>query len=112
MRGLGLELLDSPEWQNQLQDLTRNYVNEKGPICSSDLKLDGHLRWSGGYNGTANVTRIVLDYLYSTGEMIIHHKKGTRKYYVYISDENRHQVGSKPPRLGSIPPPSRLNPAT
>ncbi|MFA6729922.1 MAG: crosslink repair DNA glycosylase YcaQ family protein [Eubacteriales bacterium] len=79
--GLSSELLDPPEWSEQLKNQARSYICENGSINSSELTLKGRLRWSGGYNGTSNVTRLVLDYMCSTGEMIIHHKKGTRKYY-------------------------------
>ncbi len=81
IRGLSGELLDSLEHLEMLKNKTIDYVYEKGPICSGDLVLEGRLCYSGGYNGTTNVTKIVLDYLCSTGDMIIHHKNGTRKYY-------------------------------
>lgn len=70
----------------QMKDLTeevRNYIIATGAICSNDLKLDGEIRWQSAihWSGGNNLTRSVLEQMYSTGELIIHHKKGTRKYY-------------------------------
>lgn len=62
-------------------DQLRDYVHANGTISSRELALKGNLAWSGGFNGITTVTQVVLDYLYSTGEFIIHHKNGTRKYY-------------------------------
>ena len=63
------------------------YIRENGAVSSSDLPLSGkmhwhsHIHWSGSWNGESNVSRSVLEQLYSTGELIIHHKRGSRKYY-------------------------------
>ncbi len=52
-----------------------------------DLPIDGsihwhsHIHWSGNWQGETNAARAVLEHLYATGELVIHHKKGTRKYY-------------------------------
>ena len=63
------------------------YIQENGPVSSSDLPLDGGIRWqssihwSGNMNTDTKASRAVLEQLYSTGQLVIHHKKGTRKYY-------------------------------
>lgn len=80
-RGLNSELLNSFEHSEKLKNQIISYVCGNGPINSSELTLEGKLRWSGGFNGSNSVTCVVLNYLWSTGEIIIHHKKGTRKYY-------------------------------
>ncbi len=63
------------------------YIKANGAVSSDELPLEGKLRWhsaihwSGGWDGTTNAARAVLEQLYSTGELVIHHKNGTRKYY-------------------------------
>ena len=63
------------------------YIKENGPVSANDLPLSGkmhwhsHIHWSGNWHGESNISRSVLEQLYSTGELVIHHKKGSRKYY-------------------------------
>ncbi|WP_046175305.1 winged helix-turn-helix domain-containing protein [Domibacillus indicus] len=61
----------------------RAHIQIHGPICSDDLKLDGDFSWQSAihWSSGSNSSRSVLEQMYSTGELIIHHKKGTRKYY-------------------------------
>jgi len=61
----------------------RNHIQNHGAISSDDLKLDGDFSWQSAihWSGGNNSSRSVLEQMYSTGELIIHHKKGTRKYY-------------------------------
>ena len=63
------------------------FIKEHGIVSSSELPIKGSIEWqsaihwSGNWEGKTNVARSVLEQLYSTGELIIHHKRGTRKYY-------------------------------
>ena len=63
------------------------FIKENGFVSSNELPLEGSIKWysgihwSGSWDGEAKAARSVLEQLYSTGELIIHHKKGTRKYY-------------------------------
>ncbi|MDZ5472378.1 crosslink repair DNA glycosylase YcaQ family protein [Bacillus sp. 31A1R] len=61
----------------------RAHIQIHGAISSDDLKLDGDFSWQSAIHWSSgnNSTRSVLEQMYSTGELIIHHKKGTRKYY-------------------------------
>jgi uncharacterized protein YcaQ len=61
----------------------RAFIKTNGAICSSDLKLEGNFFWHSAIHWSAgnNLSRSVLEQMYSTGDLIIHHKKGTRKYY-------------------------------
>jgi uncharacterized protein YcaQ len=61
----------------------RAFIKKNGAICSSDLKLEGNFFWHSAIHWSAgnNLSRSVLEQMYSTGDLIIHHKKGTRKYY-------------------------------
>jgi len=61
----------------------RAHIQNQGALCSDDLKLDGDFSWQSAIHWSSgnNPSRSVLEQMYSTGELIIHHKKGTRKYY-------------------------------
>ena len=39
------------------------------------------MHWSGNWDKKSGAARSVLEQLYTDGELIIHHKKGSRKYY-------------------------------
>ncbi|MGL5436983.1 MAG: winged helix-turn-helix domain-containing protein [Lachnospiraceae bacterium] len=59
------------------------HIMEHGAICSDELKLEGDFVWHSAIHWSSgkNLTRSVLEQMYSTGDLIVHHKKGTRKYY-------------------------------
>ena len=70
----------------EMESLTaqvRTHIQNNGAISSDDLKLDGDFSWQSAIHWSSgnNSSRSVLEQMYSTGELIIHHKKGTRKYY-------------------------------
>lgn len=88
------------EGLSDLETMARNYIREHGAVSSEELPIEGSIHWhsvihwSGNWHGTVNAARSVLEQLYSTGELIIHHKKGARKYYdladLYIPGEILH----------------------
>ncbi|HIW34529.1 MAG TPA: winged helix DNA-binding domain-containing protein [Candidatus Paenibacillus intestinavium] len=61
----------------------RSHIQSHGALSSDDLNLDGNFSWHSAIHWSSgnNSSRSVLEHMYSTGELIIHHKKGTRKYY-------------------------------
>lgn len=69
------------------EEQARKYIKENGPVSSSELPFSGkmswhsHIHWSGDWGSESNISRSVLEQLYTTGELIIHHKKGSRKFY-------------------------------
>ena len=71
----------------ELENQAKTYIGSNGPVSSDELPLQGSLQWhssihwSGDWKGSTNAARAVLEQMYSTGELVIHHKKGTRKYY-------------------------------
>ncbi len=82
----------------ELEEKAMNYIRKKGNVNSSTLPIDGEIRWhssihwSGSWEGNpTKAARSVLEQLYTTGDLIIHHKKGSRKYYdlaeKYIPEE-------------------------
>ena len=64
-----------------------DFIEKNGAVSAEELPLTGKLHWhseihwSGNWHGESNAARSVLEQLYSTGELVIHHKKGSRKYY-------------------------------
>ncbi|MFH1512569.1 MAG: crosslink repair DNA glycosylase YcaQ family protein [Bacillota bacterium] len=70
-----------------LETEAKAYIREHGAVSSDDLPIDGNIHWysrihwSGNWEGDTNAARAVLEHLYATGELVIHHKKGTRKHY-------------------------------
>ena len=53
-------------------------IEERGPLSSIDLDHDQKVDWSWGSKRLANVA---LDNMYYLGELVIHHKVHTRKFY-------------------------------
>lgn len=70
-----------------LAQQAKTYVIEHGPADSDTLPLEGEIfwhstiHWSGNWHGKSGAARSVLEQLYAEGEMIIHHKSGSRKAY-------------------------------
>lgn len=75
------------EGLDALEDAARAYIAEHGPVDSDSLPVEGEIEWhsaihwSGNWHGKSNAARSVLEQLYSVGELVIHHKTGTRKAY-------------------------------
>ncbi|SFM57918.1 hypothetical protein SAMN03159341_1602 [Paenibacillus sp. 1_12] len=71
-----------PEMEALIEQV-RAHIQNHGALSSDDLKLDGNFTWQSAIHWSSgnNSSRSVLEQMYSTGELIIHHKKGTRKYY-------------------------------
>lgn len=58
-------------------------IEEKGPVCSRDLAFDEKVDWS--WNDT-RLSRAALEAMYFRGDLAIHHKTGTVKYYALAKD--------------------------
>lgn len=76
----------------ELAGEAKRYIAKNGPVSSDDLPIEGSIHWhsaihwSGEWGGKTNAARAVLEQLYSTGELVIHHKQGARKYYALAAD--------------------------
>jgi len=55
-----------------------DYLSGNESISSGDIKDKRIVDWSWAPTG---IVRAVLEMMYHKGELVIHHKKGTRKYY-------------------------------
>lgn len=77
--------------------LIRREIEERGPLSSLDLEFDEAVNWPWG---PTRVSRAALESMYFWGELIIHHKVNTRKFYDFAS---RHL----PAELLEAPDPNR-----
>jgi len=55
-----------------------DYLSKNDSISSGDIKDKRIVDWSWA---PANIVRAALESMYHRGELIVHHKRGTRKYY-------------------------------
>ena len=53
-------------------------IEEKGPLSSRDIGYDHKVDW---YWSDTKLSRAALETLYFRGDLVVHHKKGTFKYY-------------------------------
>ena len=78
---------DTFEGMKELKKEATSYIKKHGPVCSDTLPIEGEIywhsfiHWSGHWDKKSPAARSVLEQLYTDGELIIHHKKGSRKYY-------------------------------
>ena len=78
---------DTFEEMQELKERAIAYIKENGPVCSDTLPIEGEIywhssmHWSGNWDKKSQAARSVLEQLYTDGELIIHHKNGSRKYY-------------------------------
>ncbi len=61
----------------------KSLIKEKGPLSSKELHLKEVVDW---YWSPTTLSRAVLETLFFRGELIVHHKKGTNKYYGLTED--------------------------
>lgn len=67
----------------QVAGQVKQTIAERGPVCSADLDMPDKINW---YWSDTRLSRAVLEHLYFTGELAIHHKKGNVKYYDLIEN--------------------------
>ncbi|MBR6322887.1 MAG: YcaQ family DNA glycosylase, partial [Lachnospiraceae bacterium] len=71
----------------ELEEQALAYIWENGPVSSDSLPIEGEIfwhstmHWSGNWQKNSLAARSVLEQLYTDGVLVIHHKKGSRKYY-------------------------------
>ncbi|MHC1785710.1 MAG: winged helix-turn-helix domain-containing protein [Christensenellales bacterium] len=53
-------------------------IQERGPLNTKALDMAGKVAW---YWGPSRLARAALEYLYASGDVVIHHKIGTNKFY-------------------------------
>lgn len=67
----------------QVHDQIIAAIAEKGALCSADLDISQKVDW---YWNRTKLSRAALEHMYFSGELAIHHKKGTMKYYDLIEN--------------------------
>ena len=72
----------------ELEMTALDYIREHGYVSSASLPIAGTVKWyssihwSGSWDGSdTKASRSALEQLYTTGDLVIHHKEGSRKYY-------------------------------
>ena len=86
-RDYSRRLGDTFEGLEALKEKALAYIQEHGPVCSDTLPIEGEIfwhssmHWSGNWEKKSQAARSVLEQLYTDGELVIHHKNGSRKYY-------------------------------
>jgi uncharacterized protein len=62
-------------------DIVKDYINKNGPVSSIDLKMNDKVDW---HWGKTNLAKAVLENMYHSGELVVHHRINTRRYYDLI----------------------------
>jgi hypothetical protein len=63
---------------DEILEQIRQDIEIRGPLSSRDFNFDKNVDW---YWAPTNVSRAALESMYWWGELAIHHRKGTRKFY-------------------------------
>lgn len=58
-------------------------IKEKGHVCSKDFANDQKVEWN--WNKTS-IAKAAIELMYFHGELVVHHKKNTIKYYALAKD--------------------------
>lgn len=81
------ELGKTFEGLEALKEEALAFIRANGPASSDTLPIEGEIfwhssmHWSGNWHKKSPAARSVLEQLYTDGDLIIHHKKGSRKFY-------------------------------
>ncbi len=68
---------------DEVSENIKSIIHKKGFACSRDLEMTEKVDW---YWSSTALARAALESLYFQGELVIHHKKGTQKYYALAKD--------------------------
>jgi uncharacterized protein YcaQ len=61
-----------------LRQVVLDEIRKRGPLSSIDLDIDEPVDWSWG---TTRAGRAALEMLFFDGEIVVHHRVGTRRYF-------------------------------
>jgi uncharacterized protein YcaQ len=68
---------------DKIEDEIIRIIEEKGPVSSKDVGFNDKVDW---YWSSTKLARAALETLYFRGDLVVHHKKGTNKYYALSRD--------------------------
>ncbi|MDF2904684.1 MAG: hypothetical protein K0R34_5 [Herbinix sp.] len=77
------------EWGKGREEVDRiapeikDRIRQQGPVSSKDIGYQEKVDW---YWSSSKLARVALESLYFRGDLIVHHKKGTNKYYALSED--------------------------
>lgn len=63
---------------NAVCEEIKNIIREKGAVSSADIGFNDKVNW---YWSNTKLSRAALETMYFRGDLVVHHKKGTIKYY-------------------------------
>ena len=63
---------------DEILEQIRKDIEVRGPLSSQDFDFDKKVGW---YWAPAKASRAALESMYWWGELVVHHRAGTRKYY-------------------------------
>ncbi len=63
---------------NKVCEEIKNIIRKQGPVSSANIGFDNKVNW---YWSNTKLSRAALETMYFRGELAVHHKKGTIKYY-------------------------------
>lgn len=72
------ERIRSKEDIDGISDTIKEIISRRGAVCSKELDFNETVSW---YWSDTRLSRAALETMYFRGDLIIHHKKGTIKYY-------------------------------
>ncbi len=61
----------------------KDMIRKQGSVSSKDIDYQEKVEW---YWSSSKLARVALESLYFRGDLVIHHKKGTNKYYALSED--------------------------
>lgn len=68
----------SRELVDKVSNEIKATIRQNGVVCSKDIGLDEKVDW---YWSNTKLSRAALETMYFRGDLVVHHKKGTIKYY-------------------------------
>lgn len=76
----------------ELLPQVRDDIHQHGPLSSKDIKIDYKIDWAWA---PTRAPRAVLESMFYWGEILVHHKVGTRRFYDYVSKHIPEEILSK-----------------
>jgi len=73
---------EHPELKELMKQVLE-FIKINGAVCPDDINLESDFKWRAFivWSSGKNLSSSVMEQLYGMGDLIIHHKNGTRKYY-------------------------------
>jgi len=67
----------------KLMDHALDFIRANGVVSPDDLKLESDFKWRAFivWSSGKNLSASVIEQLYGAGELVIHHKNGSRKFF-------------------------------